>query len=315
MSTTLITMTITLFVASAIAALPLLKLRQFRAAMQGTLGSLCLTAGCGAFIALCSGFLGEFGSANLFAADVGAKAAIKELPSKSPTKDTSPATSAADKALAEDSTHDVKLPAGELHTAPNVNPERMLIPPGRPEWIGRNVSVGSEHTIAVCSGPFTTEAEAEHELDRVIKAKTDEYIAERLGSSLAPQLVGYDIIKIKTPKNEHGLGLLKPENIYREEISLSVGPMHQVHALLEFDPDFRQKITNQWHDLTAYYRLLQTGLVAGGALLFLGTVFSYFRLDNATRGYYTGRLQFMTAAAILAIVGSGAVLARWIYWL
>ena len=91
--------------------------------------------------------------------------------------------------------------------------------------------------------------------------------------------------------------------------------MHQVHALLEFGPDFRQRITSQWHDLTAYYRLLQMGLVAGGALLFLGTIFSYFRLDNATRGYYTGRLQFMTAAAILAIVGSGAVLARWIYWL
>jgi hypothetical protein len=91
--------------------------------------------------------------------------------------------------------------------------------------------------------------------------------------------------------------------------------MHQVHALIEFGPDFRQQVTRKWTDLTAYYRLLQTGLVAGGSLLFLGTVFSYFRLDTATRGYYTGRLQFMTAAAILAIVGAGAVLARWIYWL
>ena len=140
-------------------------------------------------------------------------------------------------------------------------------------------------------------------------------IAEQLGCTLAPQLVGYDVLKIKTPKQEQGLGLVAAENIYREQISVSIGPMHQVHALLEFGPDFRQKITQQWTDWTAYYRLLQTGLIAGGALLFLGTVFSYFRLDTATRGYYTGRLQFMTAAAILAIVGSGAVLARWIYWL
>ena len=57
------------------------------------------------------------------------------------------------------------------------------------------------------------------------------------------------------------------------------------------------------------------GLFAGAALLLLASVFGYFRLDNATRGYYTGRLQFMTAAAILAVVGAGAVLAQWIHWL
>jgi hypothetical protein len=44
-------------------------------------------------------------------------------------------------------------------------------------------------------------------------------------------------------------------------------------------------------------------------------MFGYFRVDNATRGYYTGRLQFLSAAAILAIVGAGVVLARWIHWL
>lgn len=308
MATSLITMTFTLFVASAIAASPLLKLRQARAAMQGTLGSFCLAVGCGAFFALCSGFFGDIGSASLLAADSGAKEAAKELPTKSPVENPSPGTPAQAKSLADDSSPSAKLPEGELHSAPNVNPDSLVIPPGRPEWVGRNVTVGSEHSIAVCSGPYSTEAEADRELDIVLKAKTDEYIAEQLGSSLAPQLLRYDLHAIKRE-------LVRPQNVYHEQIGVSIGPMHQVHALLEFGPDFRQRITSQWHDLTAYYRLLQTGLVAGGALLFLGTVFSYFRLDNATRGYYTGRLQFMTAAAILAIVGSGAVLARWIYWL
>ena len=50
-------------------------------------------------------------------------------------------------------------------------------------------------------------------------------------------------------------------------------------------------------------------------LLLLASVFGYFRMDNATRGYYTGRLQFMTAAAILGIVGVGAILSQWIHWL
>ena len=60
---------------------------------------------------------------------------------------------------------------------------------------------------------------------------------------------------------------------------------------------------------------MQTGLVSGAMLLLLTSVFGYFRLDNATRGYYTGRLQFMTAAAILAVVGAGVIAAQYITWL
>jgi hypothetical protein len=61
--------------------------------------------------------------------------------------------------------------------------------------------------------------------------------------------------------------------------------------------------------------LTQLGLFAGAGLLLIGSIFSYFRLDNATRGYYTGRLQFMTAASILAVIGGGIFAARWIHWL
>ncbi len=288
MATPLLTMTLTLLAASALAALPLLRLRKAQVAVQGTLGSLCLAAGCGGFFAICSGLLGESNATSVFAADSQAPALAQ--------------------ATADESTFFVKLPEGQLHTLPHVNPDSVVIPAGRPEWVGRNVTVGSEHSLAVCSGPYSSEAEAERALSDVLKTKTDEYIAEQLGSTLAPQLVGYDVQKIKRD-------LVRQENVYHEQIGVSIGPMHQVHALLEFGPDFRQEVTQQWTNWTAYYRLLQTGLIAGGALLFLGTVFSYFRLDTATRGYYTGRLQFMTAAAILAIVGSGAVLARWIYWL
>ncbi|MBC7852014.1 MAG: hypothetical protein IAF94_01120 [Pirellulaceae bacterium] len=283
MATSLLTMTLTLLIATALVALPLLRLRRAQIAVQGTLGTLCLAAGCGGFFAFCSGFFGDFTTARVLAADAAT-------------------------VTADESTFFVKLPEGQLHTLPKVNPDGVLIPEGRPEWVGRNVTVGSEHSLAVCSGPYSSEAEADRALNDVLKTKTDEYIAEQLGSTLAPQLVGYNVQKIKRD-------LVRQENVYHEQIGVSIGPMHQVHALLQFGPEFRQEVTHKWTDLTAYYRLLQTGLIAAGALLFLGTVFSYFRLDNATRGYYTGRLQFMTAAAILAIVGSGAVLAQWIYWL
>ena len=294
MATSLFVMTVTILALIIIAAAPLLRLRRMQLALQGALGSFCLAAGCGAFFAITSSGC---------AADVGAGEAAKQVPAAPPAASPSLATP-------DESQFFTKLPEGqELHTQPQVTPSEVIIPPGRPEWVGRNITVGSEHSIAVCSGPFSTESEANRELDNVLKQKTDEYIAEQLGNSLAPQLVGYDIATIKRE-------LVKPQNIYREQIGVSIGPMQQVHALLEFGPDFRRNIEAQWTDLTAKWRLAQMGLIAGGALLFLGTVFSYFRLDTATRGYYTGRLQFMTAAAILGIVGAGAVLAKWwIYWL
>ena len=57
-----------------------------------------------------------------------------------------------------------------------------------------------------------------------------------------------------------------------------------------------------------------TLLTRGGAML-LGTLFSYFRLDTATKGYYTGRLQFAAAAAILTLVAASVLLAKWIPWM
>ena len=108
---------------------------------------------------------------------------------------------------------------------------------------------------------------------------------------------------------------IKPSNIYHEEITVSFGPMHQTHALLEFDAKFRKELDSRWAKVRGASRLSQLGLFAGAGLLFIGSIFGYFRLDNATRGYYTGRLQFMTAAAILAVVGAGALVAQWITWL
>jgi hypothetical protein len=188
-------------------------------------------------------------------------------------------------------------------------PEGVIIPPGRPVWVeAEPVRDGDVHSTVVCSDPYATHSQAIHALDEKIKAATAEYIEEYLQSELAPQLIRFKLPDIKRQ-------LLSSENIYSEKISVSIGPMHQVHAKLEFKPNFREQLDRRWGELRATYRLAETGLISGGVLLLLATVFGYFRLDNATRGYYTGRLQFMAAAAILAIVASGAMFSRWIHWL
>ena len=161
---------------------------------------------------------------------------------------------------------------------------------------------------SVSSGLYLTHREAMHALDEQLKVATEEYIGEYLQSDLAPQLVRFSLPEIKQK-------LLRTENLYDEKIIAPTSPMHQIHVRLEFDNEFRELLDKKWGELRATYRLAQTGLVTGGVLLLLATVFGYFRLDNATRGYYTGRLQFMAAAAILAIVATGAMFSRWIHWL
>ena len=88
--------------------------------------------------------------------------------------------------------------------------------------------------------------------------------------------------------------------------------MYQTHALMVVDADFGERVLALWKEKKASNRLLQTGLGSGVVLLLLGSLFGYFRLDTATRGYYTGRLQFATAGAILAIVAVSMMVAQWI---
>jgi hypothetical protein len=187
----------------------------------------------------------------------------------------------------------------------------VIIPAGRPEWV-RNPKprlIGNVYTVPVTSGPHPMARLAQQALDAALVEATNEFIADHLGSKLAPTLVGnYDAAAIKRQ-------FVRPANTYDEVITVSIGDMNQSHALLEFGPEFQARLQSQWAQVRATSRLTQLGLFAGASLLLLGSVFGYFRLDNATRGYYTGRLQFLAAAAILAIIGAGALLGRWITWM
>jgi hypothetical protein len=186
----------------------------------------------------------------------------------------------------------------------------VIIPAGRPDWVQhpRRTRTGDVHQITVSSGPYATDLQAERALDEELVKATNEYITEQLGSELAPTLLHYTARTIKQK-------YVKPANTYNEQITVSIGDMQQKHALVEFGPEFRDELRASWAGQIAESRLLQLSVVAGGVLLLLGSVFGYFRLDNATRGYYTGRLQFMTAAAILAVVALGAAAAFRFTWL
>ena len=280
MNTFIITIALLTLVVSALtAAWPLLFLPCLRPALARVGGTTCISLGSAIVALLTTGLLQLPGAASGAFAD-----------DKNPTSATAEAESSD--------------PVIESTTT-------VEIPPGRPKWIGAEPNFrGKIHTIPVASGPYKTDSQSKRALSEALVKATNEYIAEQLESELAPKLIGYDARTIHER-------FVKKENEYHDTARYSdpVGYMHEHFALLEFDAKFRNELENRWTKVRATSRLAQTGLLSGAALLLLASVFGYFRLDNATRGYYTGRLQFMTAAAILAVVGVGAALAQWIHWL
>jgi hypothetical protein len=290
----------------AVAAQPFAA-RRISPLVQGTLGSLCV----GISLILTALVAGGFVS-------LGSTVSLEKLAQAATLPDVElPADPAHDSSSSPESPAPVPndesrffAPADEAPDSIRIeNDDSVIIPPGRPSWVEAPPQrEGSIHSVSICSDPWATHQQANHALDEKLQAATAEYIAEHLQSKLAPSLIRYDLNEIKRK-------LLPTANVYHEKIIVSIGPMHQVHARLEFSPDFRAELDRRWAEMRATYRLGETGLIGGGVLLLLATVFGYFRLDNATRGYYTGRLQFMAAGAILAIVASGVIFSRWIYWL
>ncbi len=268
------------------AAWPLLKLRPMRPLIARASGSGLICLGATVMGLLTSGFLPAM-----------ADDKPAESTSSKQTAEAPPAKAKQTPAVADPQ---IEAPA-----------DTVEIPPGRPSWVGSEPNTrGKIHTVPVSSGPYKKDGQARRALDEAIEKATSDYIAEQLGSEHAAFLLHYNAGTIKDR-------YLRKANTYQDVARYTepVGDMHEHFALLEFGPEFRQEIEAKWQQVKATSRVMQTGLVAAGVLLLIGSVFGYFRLDNATRGYYSSRLQFMTAAAILAVVGAGVIAARYITWL
>ena len=62
------------------------------------------------------------------------------------------------------------------------------------------------------------------------------------------------------------------------------------------------------------YRLQQLSLFGGGTFGILCVLAMYFRANNATRGFYAGRLQYLTVAGIAIIFATCAAVGYYINW-
>lgn len=183
----------------------------------------------------------------------------------------------------------------------------QYLTPNRPDWLEQKPSIErGTHHIAVKAGPHFRMRQCQLDLEEELKSATSEFINDYLEHSRAATLIGFQSKEIRRQ-------LVR--QTFEEQLMTSVGPMHQAHALLEFDASFLQDLGERWQRVKAACRLIQTASGSGIVLLLVATLFAYFKLDTATKGYYTGRLQFAAAAAILALVTVSVWVARSIPWM
>lgn len=208
----------------------------------------------------------------------------------------------------------------ELTVEPTPSFRYLTLP--RPDWLETEASKRDDlYQVAVESGLHVRKRTAHQNLQDEIRATVDAYVNDYLESQLASTLTGYSIVESEnagvrtiTMHLDGDVFELARER-FDEQVEFDYGVMNQSHALINIDKNIQKKLDQRWSKVRATSRLFQTGLGAGALLLLLGTTFSYLKLDTATRGYYTGRLQFGAAGAILAIIAAGVVFARWIPWM
>lgn len=192
----------------------------------------------------------------------------------------------------------------------------------RPDWVETEAVANDEYyQVAVESGLYPKKRTAQQTLREEVKTTVDRYVNDYLGSEFASTLAGYSIEERQVGETQtinlrlDGKSFEIARDRFDEQVEFDYAVMNQSHALVKFDKNVQQALDQRWSKVRATSRLFQMGLGAGAILLLLGTMFSYLKLDTATRGYYTGRLQFGAAAAILAIVAAGVVFANRIPWM
>ena len=232
-------------------------------------------------------------------------AAPAEQPAEATREFAEPKTEVQQEPVADQTEAEV---AGELSTSPQAQVEIDYA--ARPDWVDRPPrEEGPVHQVAVCSGPYLRSHDAHKELQQQLKRVTDEYINEFVGQDSASHWISWDTSRI-------GRELVAARNHFEEKvISPSFGVMYQSHALLEFGPEFHRQVDESWRQIQARARLVKMALGAAAVLGTLMLLFGFFQADTATRGFYSGRLKFGTAVAILGLIACGVYLARSIPWL
>jgi len=170
----------------------------------------------------------------------------------------------------------------------------------RPEWVeSRPQRVGDGYQMSITVGPYTSRMECDAHLPAALQAAVEEYLSVYLGPNWSGRIrLSADVLQSQLVKDQ-----------WEETIQTSVGPMVQLHVLLQFDARFRQTVSTLRDRTIVARRLWLAGTGLGVALAWLALAFAFLRIDEATAGAYRGRLiAGCILAAVVVLLVAGAVL-------
>lgn len=182
------------------------------------------------------------------------------------------------------------------------------IEPGQPaeSWIRHASEVSIPESGAfyatVTTDPFHKERDPE------MMAQFREMVVERINSYIDNHLL--------EPGASRRLNLQYPavrdaiSTYYTEagdvEIDESGEDMVTMYGRVALTPEFNSKIKEMYRDSVIIHRVTFFGALAAMALAFVGAIYGYFRLDTATKGYYSGWLKTATFVVCLLILAAGS---------
>jgi hypothetical protein len=155
--------------------------------------------------------------------------------------------------------------------------------------------------VLVTTKPHFTRLQAKNELDRLMLAAADERYQAAVHS---PRVTFWFPLDLAYVRSE--LLLTDGEQFRQDSDGMYVG-----HALIAFDQAFERRL----RAVRVASRSMQIVAAVGTAIALLIVAFAFLRLDRATRGLYTGRLQTWAVVACAIVACVTGFVAYWIPWI
>ena len=143
-----------------------------------------------------------------------------------------------------------------------------------PDWVNKPPHVVDDsYEMPIVVGPYTTRQECDAKLPEELQNAVDRYAEMCLGEPPAARIV--------LPADYLRQHLVRDQ--WEEVREYSVGPMTQLHVLLRFDPEAKDRILAEHRRGIVAARLWLTGIGLAAVLGLLAAVYAYLRIGMATR--------------------------------
>jgi hypothetical protein len=207
--------------------------------------------------------------------------------------------------------HNVTIPhvVDQVASEPTKNPDEIktsvdttktadATDPTRPSWVDQPPQLqGNIYRLPVKSGLFVTKRECQKAVDAKTRLAVNDYIDELIEPGAAR----------KISPDANFMRQLQKE-LYAEVVtSTKVGPMQQVHVLIEFDDMARADLVKRWNAVIVSHRLGLVAIAASMVLGLLAIAFGYLKLDLQAAGQSRSRLRLAAVGAIILLATSAAV--------